>query len=497
MEHDRLAPKTQFIPKQSRMTSNNTSTLAQPPRVVSLLSACTEIVARLGMAHCLVGRSHGCDAPELVRALPAVTAPYVDPSASSEEIDAQVRAQSASGGPVYHLERERIVALKPDIVITQRQCRICAVTDKDLAAACGQDETSALGPGVRIVTVEPLTLDDVFADVVTIADALGVPARGANLVAHLRASFAVVAAASTAARGEKPPPTVAHVEWLNPVMGSGYWIAECIEAAGGRMVVGEKGGHSPTVNLAALAEADVILLAPCGFSMERTAAELERLGWADSEEWRNLKAVRNNRVIVADGNKHFNRSSTAVLASAEIVAEAFWSEELCGRWGHHGERWVRLSELTAFVGRPPIKSIEVAASSAHAEEPPLPPPKSAPPPDDAPPEMVVLAQVAALQAGAASAAFALNTEANAGRLGSARAFWKIVAASSAFSPLLQPQATFDATAEPPNPAAVRTDNETTVRLSNAELPGGALLFDLRRGSPQAPWRTERVRPCAC
>lgn len=475
------------------------------PRVVSLLSACSEIVCRLGMAHCLVGRSHGCDAPELVKAVPAVTAPYVDPSAPSAELDAQVRAQSASGGPVYHLERERIIALQPDVVITQRQCRICAVTDKDLHDACGRDEASALGPRVRVVTVEPTTLDDVMADVLRIAEALGVPERGEALVGHLRNRLADVAAASAAALGGGAAPTVAHVEWLSPVMGSGYWIAELIEAAGGRMVVGEKGGHAPTVSLGALSEADMILLAPCGFSIERTAAELALLGWTTNEEWLALKAVRAGRVYVADGNRHFNRSSTAVVDSAEIVAECV-HPQLCGRWAHHGERWVRLGELPAYAARrsaPPVivakRALHEAAADAAVALPlpsrPAPPPPAA----DAPAESVVLAQCLALQAGDAAAAFALNTAANAGRLGSARAFWAIVAGSPSFSSLLQPECRFEATAEPS--AAAATADEATVRLAvcggSEAPPGGALLFDLRRDAPTAPWRTERVRPCVC
>lgn len=214
--------------------------------------------------------------------------------------------------------------------------------------------------------------------------------------------------------------------------------------------------------------------------------------------------MRSGRVFVADGNKHFNRSSSAVLASAEIAAEALWPE-LRGRWAHHGERWVHLSELAAFADLPPPAPVIVATRPSGAEGAegagPLPPARSAPPADDAPPEAVVLAQVAALQAGDAAAAYELNTRANAGRLGGARAFLAIVAGSPAFCALLQPSAAFDAAAEPRAANTTADANEATVRLQArggcVALPGGALLFDLRREAPAAAWRTERVRPCTC
>ncbi|KAH8090029.1 hypothetical protein JL720_6326 [Aureococcus anophagefferens] len=136
---------------------------APAPRVLSLLSASTEIVCRLGMAHALVGRSHGCDAPPAVLALPAVTSPKMDPTAPSEEIDAAVRAVVAGGGPVYEIRNRVVAALAPDVILTQDQCRICAVTRADVAGACADL------PASTIVTIEPTTLGDVLGDVATIA----------------------------------------------------------------------------------------------------------------------------------------------------------------------------------------------------------------------------------------------------------------------------------------------------------------------------------------
>ena len=173
----------------------------KPLRVLSLLSAATEIVYRLGCDHLLVGRSHGCDDPPLAVTLPVATAPRIDPNAPSAQIDEAVRAQSVAGGPVYHIHADLVKRLRPDVVITQEQCRICAVTPEDVNAAC------ALSPGlIKLVTIKPITLDDVLGDVTTIAAALGVPERGERLVGLLRSRLASLSALTVG-----PWPTVARV----------------------------------------------------------------------------------------------------------------------------------------------------------------------------------------------------------------------------------------------------------------------------------------------
>ena len=154
---------------------------APPPRVLSLLSAATEIVSRLGCAHLLVGRSHGCDDPPLAASLPVATAPRVDPNAASAALDAQVRVQASAGGPIYHINNELVAAAAPTVIITQEQCRICAVTPEDVGKAC-----ESLPPSARLLTIMPVTLEDVLGDVMTISTALGVEGRGRRLVEYIR-----------------------------------------------------------------------------------------------------------------------------------------------------------------------------------------------------------------------------------------------------------------------------------------------------------------------
>jgi iron complex transport system substrate-binding protein len=198
-----------------------------------------------------------------------------------------VRAQSVAGGPIYHINSDFVAQTNPDIIITQEQCRICAVTPEDVAAAL-------IGcPAIKMVTIKPVTLDDVLGDVVRIAKALGVQQRGERLVDMLKQRLSSVTLCAQKSNPNGALPTVAHVEWLAPLMGSGYWIAECVSTACCIMVHGSAGGHSPTLTgLNQLASAEVLILAPCGFGIERTRLELFELGMLTRPEWLALPAVR-------------------------------------------------------------------------------------------------------------------------------------------------------------------------------------------------------------
>ena len=316
-------------------------------RVISLLSATTEMVYALGCGHLLVGRSHGCDYPPICRSLPILSAPKIDPSAPSDVIDAQVRsylASAADGGTVYHVLSDELSSLQPDIVITQNQCRICAVTKNDLQQALSKSRTKS-GNEVSIVSVQPVVLDDIFKDITDIAAALGVEDRGVLLCSRMKLRMDNVHSITQQqlTKAIHAPIKVVHVEWLAPLMGSGHFIPELAEIASCTMLHGTKGGSTPIIQINQLTEADVILLAPCGFTMTRTLSELTAIGLTDREEWKQLAAVRNDRVFVADGNFFFNRSSPRLVESAEILAEVVHIG-LLGLFGHHGVNVVRIGE---------------------------------------------------------------------------------------------------------------------------------------------------------
>jgi hypothetical protein len=299
-------------------------------------------------------------------------------------------------------------------------------------------------PGVRIVTIKPTSLEDVFGDIITIAGSMGVPERGSQMVGFMRARFDLVR--SMTANLTPQPPKVVHLEWLQPLMGSGYWIAECVESAGCTMIHGTVGGHSQTLeSLSTLDSADVIIIAPCGFSIERTFAEINQIQLDKQDQWKTLPAVNNGRVFVADGNLYFNRSSCGVLDTAEIVAECA-HDSLRGMWGHHGRTFVQMAELANFCNRdgapPATKWVELAPADVVVRNNVIEGSEGSAPIRDSPTEASsavqhVKEQLTALQASDWAAAFALNSAANQARLGSGEQFKAIVHGNPSFSLLLK------------------------------------------------------------
>ncbi|MGB8275629.1 MAG: cobalamin-binding protein [Alphaproteobacteria bacterium] len=310
--------------------------MAQPsarPRVVSLIASATEIVSALGYEDCLVGRSHECDYPESVAALPACTAPRFSTDGSSADIDREVQETLARALSVYRVDTDRLSALEPDVLITQSQCNVCAVSLADVETAL----CTWVKSRPRLVSLQPNTLADVFADIVTVAEGLGDRQAGERLAAELRSRIADVAAhAIKLAKW----PRVATVEWIEPYMAAGNWVPELIALAGGENVLGTAGRHSPRMPFETLvsADPDVIVVFPCGFDIPRTLRELPLL--ADRADWKALRAVREGRVYAADGNQYFNRPGPRVVESLEILAEILHPDEF--RFGHEGRGWVRV-----------------------------------------------------------------------------------------------------------------------------------------------------------
>lgn len=312
----------------------NTASLNTVPMntVVSLIPSATEILWALGATEQQVGRSHECDFPESVRSLPVCTAPNLNPNGSSAEIDREVKSLLHRALSVYRLETGTLQRLRPGIVITQTQCEVCAVTLEEVETAL---QTWVEGRP-RLVSLAPMVLDDLWTDILRVAEALGIGERGGELVGELKGRVDAVAT-TTGKAGARPG--VACIEWIEPLMAGGNWIPEMVALAGGHCLFGEAGRHSPWISWQDVAaqDPDVLLLLPCGFDIERTRAEMhwltERAGWG------RLKAVRNGQVYLTDGNHFFNRSGPRLVESLEIMAEIF-HPGLCD-FGHQGSGWVR------------------------------------------------------------------------------------------------------------------------------------------------------------
>ncbi len=299
-------------------------------RIASLLPSSTEIVCALGFEDALVARSHECDYPRSVTALPAVTAPKFDPDGRSYEIDQRVKAVLQEATSVYRIDGELLRQLQPDVIVTQTQCEVCAVSFAEVErAACEWLDLPA-----QIIALEPNALSDVFADIVRVAQALGVPERGAALVSQMQARMAAVQAAAH----NLPRPTVASIEWIAPLMAGGNWMPTLIEMAGGVNLFGEAGQHSPWMTWEALqaADPDVLLILPCGFDIARTLHEMDAL--TARPDWATLRAVREGRVYITDGNQYFNRPGPRLCESLEIVAEILHPDAFA--FGHEGAGWI-------------------------------------------------------------------------------------------------------------------------------------------------------------
>jgi iron complex transport system substrate-binding protein len=282
-------------------------------RVVSLLPSATEIVCALGASDELVGVSHECDHPAEVAGLPALTSSRLPTSGSSGELDRSVRELLRAALTIYDLDVDLLAKLEPELIVTQDLCEVCAISYQAVCAAA--DELA--GRRMRVVSLHPQRLDDIWDDIRRVAAALDRPAAGAALLAGLLGRLAQVERQAAAAPGR---PRVVSIEWLEPVMLGGTWMPELIATAGGTPLGVTAGERAPTLDLAALErlEPEVVVIKPCGYPVERTLAELELLPRV--LPWASWPAVRAGRVYVADGNAYFNRSGPRIVDSAELLA---------------------------------------------------------------------------------------------------------------------------------------------------------------------------------
>lgn len=301
------------------------------PRVVSLLASATEIICALDAQAMLVGRSHECDFPADIRGLPALSRPRLDPTRPSAAIDRDVRALLEQALSIYHIDAERLAASKPDVIVTQTQCEVCAVSLADVERALAD----WIGARPNLVALAPFALADVYTDIARIGEALGRRAAANALVSDMRTRMAAIAVTAR----DLPRPSVAAIEWIDPPMAAGNWMPELIAMAGGASLFGEPGRHSPWLDLDALAAADPDLVAilPCGFDIARTRTELPAL--ERRPQWRGLRAVAEGAVFLLDGNQYFNRPGPRLVESLEILAEILHPTRF--RLGHEGRGWIR------------------------------------------------------------------------------------------------------------------------------------------------------------
>jgi iron complex transport system substrate-binding protein len=316
-----------------------TKTASPHPRVVSLIASSTELLHALGAGDLQVGRSHECDWPPSVLKLPAITRPKFDVTGSSAEVDKRVRSLVENGLSVYEVNADALEKLKPDVILTQDQCEVCAVSLADVERAVCQ----FVHGQPRIVSMRPHTLADIYTDIARVAEAIDRPEAGEKLIASMQDRLAAIAAKVAG----RPKKKLAFIEWVEPPMSGGHWMPELIDIAGGTSVFGSTGEPSPWITWKEVAAAnpDVVLVAPCGYDIEVTAREVRPL--ARYAIWQQLRAVRDHQVYLADGNAYFNRPGPRLVESAEILAEVL-HPEVCD-FGMRGKGYIPYKMTPAGV----------------------------------------------------------------------------------------------------------------------------------------------------
>jgi iron complex transport system substrate-binding protein len=279
-------------------------------RIVSLLPSATELLFAIGAGDDVVGVTHECDFPPSARERTVVTSSLLPAHAGAGAIDRHVRASVHRGSSLYALDAERLAQLEPDLIVTQELCVVCAVSYEIVQRA-----VKRLPGDPRVVSLEPSSLEDVYATIAFLGQVCGRERGAAALFDGLRARETVL-------RNVQPDvrPNVLVLEWTDPPMSGGHWTPDLVELAGGTPLLAHPGANSQTLTWAEIAQADpdVIVVVPCGFDLPRAQAAADEL--TTNATWNALRAVRAGRVCVMDGSAYVNRPGPRLIDSAERMA---------------------------------------------------------------------------------------------------------------------------------------------------------------------------------
>jgi iron complex transport system substrate-binding protein len=324
-------------------------------KIVSLLSSATEMLFGLGLGERVVAVSHECDYPPSATELPRATRSLIDSSRPSHEIDDQVQRLMAAGEALYEIDRDLVRRLAPDLIVTQAQCDVCAVRYQDVVDFVHAEPRLTR---TEVVALLPSSLVDVLEDIRRVGRAAGQAEAGQRYAAALERRLLTIARRTNSAwPNAKPPrgddaarsrsqrPNVVCLEWTEPLMGAGNWTPELVDLAGGVSCLAEWGRHSRYVQWDAVRKTnpDVLLIAPCGFDLVRSMIEARRL--FELPGFRELKAIRNGRAYVIDGNAYLNRSGPRLVDTAELLAHLIRPELFEPPTGElsEGRAWSRLT----------------------------------------------------------------------------------------------------------------------------------------------------------
>jgi len=289
-------------------------------RIVSLLPSATEIVFALGLGDDLVGRTHECDYPPEALAVPIVTADVgATVGATSRQIHDRVTRSIHGGSSIYRLDQEALEAARPDLILTQELCEVCAVSYREVASA-----VHAMRADATVVSLEPTSIEGIFNTISTVGAMAEAEDEALGLLELLRERLGRIEERVLQRRlAGMPPRRVVCLEWLDPPFAAGHWVPEQVRRAGGWDLLGRQGERSAETTWDAVREVDPeqIFLMPCGFDAPTTAAEWARTsrpGWFDE-----LRAVRAGELFALDGSAYFSRPGPRVVDGVGMLAELF------------------------------------------------------------------------------------------------------------------------------------------------------------------------------
>lgn len=286
-------------------------------RIVSFLPSATEILFALGLEDEIVGVTFECDYPQGARAKPKVVHTRLPSGLTPAQIDALVRSEGAEQRSLYFADLPLLESLRPELILLQDLCRVCAMDSPQLARNLGE-----LASQPQMMSLSGHSLEGVLADTLKVGEATGRAGEAVRLIEDLRAR-----ARRTAERALVTPQSrVLALEWLDPFYQGGHWIPEMIEIAGGMPILAVAGAESVRLELQAVVEAepDLIVVMPCGFDLPATVRQYRECRWP--AEWLQLRAVREGRVYAVDGSAYFSRPGPRLWDGIEILAQIFRGE---------------------------------------------------------------------------------------------------------------------------------------------------------------------------
>lgn len=306
-------------------------------QIVTLIPSATEIVAFLGQKNSIVGRSHECDYPKDLNNVAKLTSPKINVEGTSSEINKQINTILENSLSVYKVDIQKLKELDPDFIITQAHCEVCAVSFSEVKNIVNK----YFNRKTKIISLEPNTLNDVFDDIKRVAKGLNIENESNNkLIENLKIRLKKIKNLSAI---QKQKPSVACIEWIDPLMIAANWIPEMVEIAGGANILGKSGVNSHWIKFEEIIDQnpEIIIFIPCGFNIEKTKKELDNY-IKKNNNMRSLKAYQNHKLFVADGNQFFNRPGPRLIESLEIFAEIIHPNIF--DFNHKGVGWINYND---------------------------------------------------------------------------------------------------------------------------------------------------------